>query len=272
MLMQMTELALQTQHNNLIDEVKQFIFKWFGENKISDTQMAMALKLCQEYDLSPLRREIHFLPFWNSQLQRSDLQPVIAYTEYIKKAQNTGKLNGYQYTLNNDNNGNLESCTVTIHRKDWDHPFSHTVYLSEVIQKNKEGKPNSNWLNKPKFMIMKVAIAQSMRLAFPEDLWAMPYEESEAWNVIDKKEWPQYTMWQIADIWRDRMWDDNRSLLSNYVLKTYGVVSREMTEDQINELGSVIESTINLDELMMSNNENTFISVTTTKDETVWTN
>lgn len=40
-------------------------------------------------------------------------------------------------------------------------------------------------------MIKKVAIAQWMRLAFPEDLSSMPYEESEAWNVEKAEAKPQ---------------------------------------------------------------------------------
>lgn len=186
------ETKLAVQKNELQEELKKFIFGNYGDKWISEVQMAMAIKLCQEYNLSPLRREIHFLPFKNSKGQ-ADLQPVIAYTEYLKKAQMTGNLNGWKYEIGVSEWDKKDMrCKVTIYRKDREYPLEHTVWFSEVAQKTRDAsaqahKPNKNRKDKPKFMIMKVAIAQWMRLAFPEDLGAMPYEESEAWNVIEWK-------------------------------------------------------------------------------------
>ena len=118
--------------------------------------MAVALKIAQEYNLSPLKREIHFLPFWNG--KKTDLQPVIAYTEYIKKAQATGNLDGWEYEYGKDDKD--VSCTVTIYRKDRKYPLKHTVWYKEVVQKSKDGQPNKTWKEKPRFMMMKVAVAQ----------------------------------------------------------------------------------------------------------------
>lgn len=192
--------AVQVQTQTIEDEIKQFIFWNYKDVEISDTQMAISLKLAQDYNLSPLRREIHFLKFRNSTLKRFDLQPVIAYTEYLKHAQNTGKLNGRSTEVwvreKTAETKKDMRCTITIYRKDRDHPLKWTIWFSEVAQKNKdkltwEEKLNPNRQNKADFMLKKVAIAQWMRLAFPEDLGAMPYEESEAWNVEKGEVKPQ---------------------------------------------------------------------------------
>lgn len=181
------------QVQSIEDEIKQFIFWNYKDVQISDAQMAIALKLAQEYNLSPLRREIHFLKFWNN--GRYDLQPVIAYTEYLKHAQNTGKLNWRSTAVwVREAKGDVKRdmrCTITIHRKDRDHPLEWTIWFNEVAQKNKDWVLNPNRKNKADFMIKKVAIAQWMRLAFPEDLSSMPYEESEAWNVEKAEAKPQ---------------------------------------------------------------------------------
>lgn len=268
-----TELAVQT--NAIQEEIKKFIF-WNYSTEISEVQMAMAIKLCQEYNLSPLRREIHFLPFKNSKWQ-SDLQPVIAYTEYLKKAQMTGHLDWWKYDIGVYEWEKKDMwCKVTIYRKDWKYPLEHTVWFSEVVQKTSEWKPNKNRTNKPKFMIMKVAVAQAMRLAFPEDLGAMPYEEAEAWNVIDGKTETKATVqWVVEEIdynneeestlpraddpkavqlrqsvklnelqsaWTKKMWLNNNELLTRrFNIKYQKVSISDLTDDEIGEMKFTIQ-------------------------------
>lgn len=240
----MSDLAVQT--NPIHEEVKQYIFRNYWENQISESQMAMALKLCQEYNLSPLKREIHFLPFWNSQLRKNDLQPVISYSEYIKKAQATGNLNWYKYDIGRWENNAPISCTVTIYRKDWDHPLEHTVWFDEVAQKNKDWILNNNWKTKPAFMIMKVAISQWMRLAFPEEVGGMPYEESEAWNLVNKEEKTDPIKEQRQSVKHNRKWiywDDAwpaGQLLIDYVLCKYGTTFDQLSQQQLWELTNTL--------------------------------
>ena len=75
------------------------------------------------------------------------------------------------------------AATVTIYRKDWGHPFKHTVYYRECVQINKKtGKPNSVWGKMPSFMTKKVAIAQAFRLCFPDEFGGMPYTNDEIVN------------------------------------------------------------------------------------------
>ena len=52
------------------------------------------------------------------------------------------------------------------------------VNFDEYVQRKSDGKPNTNWENKPVTMITKVAKAQALREAFIEDLDGM-YEAEE---------------------------------------------------------------------------------------------
>jgi hypothetical protein len=64
-------------------------------------------------------------------------------------------------------------AVVTVHRKDWSHPFTHEAYKVEVAQNT------PIWTKMPRFMLKKVAIGQAFRLAFPEQMGGMPYMEEE---------------------------------------------------------------------------------------------
>ena len=72
---------------------------------------------------------------------------------------------------------------VTIHRKDWEHPFVHVAYWSECKQvtRDKDGsmKLNSMWQKMGKFMLKKVATAQAFRLCFPDEMGGLPYTADE---------------------------------------------------------------------------------------------
>lgn len=69
--------------------------------------------------------------------------------------------------------GNEVVATCTIYRKDWEHPFVHSVLLSEYDQQNKM------WKEKPVTMIKKVATEQAFRLCFPDEMGGLPYGEEE---------------------------------------------------------------------------------------------
>jgi hypothetical protein len=73
---------------------------------------------------------------------------------------------------------------ITIHRRDFQHPFIHEVYFSEYFGTTKEGALNKFWGSKPMTMIKKVAMAQGFRLCFSDELGGMPYTAEEL-NTMD---------------------------------------------------------------------------------------
>ena len=134
-------------------------------NKVKDTEILKAVAVAKHLGLDPVKKEVHFVPYSGS------VQMIVSYTEYIKRAERSGKLNGWKVDFGKDELG--EYAQIEIHRKDWDTPFIWKVYMEEA----KLDSPT--WKKMPRFMLRKVAIAQGFRLAFPEETAELPYEEAE---------------------------------------------------------------------------------------------
>lgn len=134
-------------------------------NKVKDEEILKAVAVAKHLGLDPVKKEVHFVPYSGS------VQMIVSYTEYIKRAERSGKLNGWKVDFGKDELG--EYAQIEIHRKDWDTPFIWKVYMEEA----KLDSPT--WKKMPRFMLRKVAIAQGFRLAFPEETAELPYEEAE---------------------------------------------------------------------------------------------
>lgn len=126
-------------------------------------QAVQFLELCQAYKLNPFKREIYAVGYGGK------FNIIVGYEVYLKRAERTGKLNGWQCVANE----NGTKAKVTIWRKDWQHPFEHEVFMSEV----KQNSPI--WSKMPIFMMKKVCVEQGMRLCFPDEMGGMPYGEEE---------------------------------------------------------------------------------------------
>lgn len=144
--------------------VKEFLFS--SGTKLTEQQQRMFLQLAIRNQLDPFKREIYAIPYGN------DFSLVTGYQTYIKRAEQTGLLNGWNVEPIRDN-GKLIGARITIYRKDWSNPFVWEVSLSEF------DKNSGNWRKMPEFMIKKVAIGQGFRLAFPETLSSLPYLAEE---------------------------------------------------------------------------------------------
>ena len=144
-------------------EVKDLIKKTLCPN-ITDNEMKLAVGIVKSYNLNPFKREIHLVKYANK-----PVQIIVGYEVYLKRAEGTGKLNGWDVEVAKDR----KTATITIHRKDWGKPFKWTVQRSEF------DKGQSTWKTMPDFMLKKVAIAQGLRLAFPTEMGGMPYIPEE---------------------------------------------------------------------------------------------
>lgn len=148
-------------------------------NKLPAKQQTQFLEMAQGFGLNPFKREIYAVGYgdnWNI---------ITGYEVYLKRAERIGKLDGWSATI--EGSGENMTATVVIHRKDWTHPFTHTVLFSECAQKTKDGRLNSVWGKMPSFMLKKVAIAQGFRLCFPDEFGGMPYTADEMPSEEDMK-------------------------------------------------------------------------------------
>lgn len=132
--------------------------------------------IAQAYGLNPFKREIYAVGYgdnWNV---------ITGYEVYLKRAERTGKLDGWECTTEGNSKETL-TAKIKIYRKDWKFPFEHTVKFSECCGKKKDGSMNSMWQKMPTFMLKKVCIAQGFRLCFPDELGGMPYTSDEVAEV-----------------------------------------------------------------------------------------
>jgi len=159
----MKDKAIVKQEQQSLVELIRVLFPQL--QGVSDLEIAKAIALAKRLGLDPLRKEVHLVPF------KGSVQLVVSYLEYIKRAERSGKLDGWEVRLGRDGLG--EYAEVEIFRKDWKHPFKWRAYLEEVK------KETQNWKAMPLFMLRKTAIAQAFRLAFPEETQELPLEEGE---------------------------------------------------------------------------------------------
>lgn len=143
--------------------------------QLPEKHKKMFVELSQAYGLNPFKREIYAVGYGNN------FNVITGYEVYLKRAERTGLLDGYETNWEEDANGGIKSCTCTVYRKDRQHPTKQKVYFSEY------NLGTAIWKSKPHTMIEKVAIAQAFRKAFPDELGGMPYtaEEMSEQNIIE---------------------------------------------------------------------------------------
>jgi phage recombination protein Bet len=223
-------IAKQEQQQNIVELVR-VLFPQLRE--VSDVEIIKAVALARRLGLDPLRREVHFVPF------KGSVQLVISYYEYVKRAEKSGKLNGWEVMLGRDDLG--EYAEVVIHRRDWEHPFKWRVYLDEVK------KDTPSWKAMPLFMLRKTAIAQGFRLAFPQETQELPEEPEEIvkyeTEVKTISETQARRLWAIAKtigeeagIGRAEVERAVREILSGYGLESTKEIPATLYEEIIEKI------------------------------------
>jgi phage recombination protein Bet len=137
----------------------------------SETFIAVAVA----HNLNPFCRELHASIQYDNGARKMML--ITGFEVYLKRAAESGLLDGYSARLEGEGD-NLKAITE-IHRKDWKSPFIGEAYFTEVAQKDEKGELTSFWKRSGRYMLRKVCLSQSFRLAFPEVLAGLPYEGSE---------------------------------------------------------------------------------------------
>ena len=132
---------------------------------LNDNQMNMFVEIAGAFGLNPFKREIYAVKYGDK------FNIITGYEVYIKRAERSGKLAGWNCKV--EGRGDDMTATITIYRKDWQYPFTHTVYWGEA----KGDSPI--WKKMPSHMLRKVAISQGFRMCFPDELGGMPYTDDE---------------------------------------------------------------------------------------------
>ena len=135
------------------------------------------IEICKLYKLNPFKKEIYCVAYGEGKYR--NLSIITGYEVYLKRAERTGKLDGWDVTTTGKIADNSLKALLTIHRKDWSHPFKHEVYYGEYVQKTNQGVVTKFWKEKAITMLKKVCISQGFRLCFSDELGGMPYSGEE---------------------------------------------------------------------------------------------
>lgn len=173
----MSELILQ-QDSVTIDKIREYLDTMGLTQNLTKSEAKQFIEIASAYGLNPFKREIYASKFGNN------FSIIVGFETYLKRAERSGKLAGWNVitegTIDWSNIRQSDMrATITIYRKDWTHPFIHTVYFGEYVQLKSDGTPNKFWKEKGVTMIKKVAMAQGFRLCFSDENGGMPYTSEE---------------------------------------------------------------------------------------------
>lgn len=147
-------------------------------SNLTKAEAKQFIEISMAYGLNPFKREIYATKYGNN------FSIIVGFETYLKRAERSGLLSGWKVETTGEINrqnvadSNL-TATITIHRKDWNEPFIHSVYFGEYVQRRADGQPNKFWKEKPITMIKKVAMAQGFRLCFSDENGGLPYTSEE---------------------------------------------------------------------------------------------
>ena len=147
--------------------------------KLEEKEKIQFLNIAKTFGLNPFKREIFCTVYGSGEYKQ--LSIITGYEVYIKRAERSGQLDGWNATTSGSVATNDLKATVTIYRKDRQHPFVWEVFYDECVQKTKAGVVTKFW-EKANFMTKKVCISQGFRLCFSDELGGMPYTSDEMPN------------------------------------------------------------------------------------------
>jgi len=165
------------QGNN--EEVSKYLTAMGLANKLVDQEKIQFIEICKAYQLNPFKREIYATKYGDT------FSIIVGYETYLKRAERTGKLAGWNVKTEGKVSDNSLKAVITIYRNDWQQPFIHEVYYAEYVQKTKEGRITKFWSEKPVTMTKKVVISQGFRMCFSDELGGMPYTAEE---IVDNEQ------------------------------------------------------------------------------------
>ena len=168
-----------------------------GGGNVSDEEVMMFLSMCRFQHLNPFLREAYLIKYGDSQpatmvtgkdvfLKRAKRQPEFCGLQagIIVKNIETGEIDEREGTFYMSDSEALVGGWAKAYIKGYTCPFYSSVPLAEYIGKKKNGEVNGQWSSKPATMIRKVALAQVLKEAFPDENSGL-YAQEEIAEVSD---------------------------------------------------------------------------------------
>lgn len=162
----------QAQEIIPVEQIKKYLTVMGLSGNLNEQEQEQFVEIARAYNLNPFKREIYCAAYTDKNGKRH-LSIMIGFQVYLQRAETTGKLDGYKVYMQGNTRENI-SAVIEIYRKDWKHPYTHSVKMKEYYQEKK-----TIWVTKPETMLKKVVMAQGFRNCFPCEFSGMPYIEEE---------------------------------------------------------------------------------------------
>ena len=168
-------------------------------DKVTSQEIAYFLHLCKAQKLNPFVKEAYLVKYGNS-----NAQTIISKDAFLKRAELNEFYDGFESGVIVYNGQDviyrkgafylkgkeeLVGAWCDVYKKNISHAFRTEVNFDEYVGRKSDGSITTMWANKPATMIRKVAVAQALRDAFPNNMSQLYI--SEEMNVdestIDKE-------------------------------------------------------------------------------------
>ena len=156
---------LSVEPAKLLDTLKSTVFK-----NASNEELLALVVVSNEYGLSPFLKEIYAFP-----AKGGGIVPIVSIDGWNKMLIRHPEFVGIQFEFSETPEGELVSCTATVHMKNRSHPVVITEYLGEC-------KRNTDpWNNMPHRMLRNRTLCQVARIACG---FSGVYDEDEAASIV----------------------------------------------------------------------------------------
>lgn len=160
----------------------------------TDDELSLFLMICEKTQLDPFSRQIYAVHRWNADQKRMVMTFQTSIDGFRVTAERSKQYAGQlgPYWCGDDGvwkdvwleDSPPRAAKVGVIRTDFKEPLFSVAKFKSFVQTKKDGTPNKFWREMPEQMIAKVAEAQAIRRAFPNDLSGL-YIEDEIQPAIE---------------------------------------------------------------------------------------
>jgi len=177
-----------------------------GNGKLTMPEFKFFTTLCKKMRLNPFAKDCYIMKYGDNQPATIITSKDVIFRRAMSHPDFDGLENGVIVMKDDGSleeraggfvalNETLQGAWARAYRKNIKYPYYISVSLEEVIQRKKDGTPNSMWATKPAMMSIKVASVRALREMFTEDLQGL-YDADE----IKQDTAPQNSGFSVTDI------------------------------------------------------------------------